>query len=58
MVAAMTRWSVALGGVTSTDAELGQWVSLPTGTSEYPMLKYVDWPGASVTVAGVIEVKL
>jgi hypothetical protein len=58
MVAAMTRWSVALGGVTSSDAELGQLVSLPTGTSEYPMLKYVDWPGARVTVVGTMEVKL
>ncbi len=32
--AVTTRWSVALGGVTCTDAEVGQVVSLPTGTSE------------------------
>lgn len=38
-VAAMTRWSSALGGVTSKDAEVGQEVSVPTGTSEYPTLK-------------------
>ncbi len=30
----MTRWSKALGGVTCTDAEVGQVVSDPTGTSE------------------------
>ena len=33
-VAVSTRWSKALGGVTSSDAEVGQLVSLPTGTSE------------------------
>ena len=56
--ASMTRWSKALGGVTWADAEVGHVVSVPTGTSEYPMLKTADWPGASVTVVGAIDVKL
>jgi hypothetical protein len=53
-----TWWSRALGGVTSNEAEVGQDVSVPTGTSEYPMLKYADWPFANVTVVGAIAVKL
>jgi len=38
-MAATTTWLKALGGVTSRAAEVGQLVSAPTGTSEYPMLK-------------------
>jgi hypothetical protein len=34
MVAFTVRWSIWLGGVTSTAAEVGQLVSPPTGTSE------------------------
>jgi hypothetical protein len=44
--------------VTSSEAEFGQLVSLSTGTSEYPMLKYTDPVGATVTVLGAIDVKL
>ena len=55
--AVTTRWSVALGGVTSREAEVGHDVSDPVGTSERPMLKYADWPEVSVTVVGAIAVK-
>jgi hypothetical protein len=33
-------WSKSSGGMTSMRAAMGQVVSVPLGTSEYPMLKY------------------
>jgi hypothetical protein len=56
-VAVTTRWSVALGGVTSIDDAVGQVVSFPTGTSENPRLKSTDWPDVRVTADGAMDVK-
>ena len=49
---AITSWLESFGGVASSREELGQVLSEPVGTSEYPTLKYAVAPGTKVTLAG------
>jgi hypothetical protein len=49
---AIASWLKSFGGVTSSRAELGQVLSEPVGTSEYPTLKYAVEPGSKVTLVG------
>ena len=49
---AIASWLKSFGGVTSSRAGLGQVLSEPAGTSEYPTLKYAVEPGSKVTFVG------